>query len=55
MYILLINLKPGALFLFEGKMYEVLDEKAKNPLEIKVFNHSDYRTQALPRYSKIPV
>lgn len=54
MYIELIDIKPGVKFYFENKVYEVLNEKSKNPLEIKVFNHSNNRTQSLPRYCEIP-
>lgn len=54
MYIELVNIKPGKKFIFECKQYEVLNEKASNPLEVKVYNHTDLRTQCLPRYTHVP-
>lgn len=54
MYIELANIKPGKKFIFECKQYEVLNEKASNHLEVKVYNHTDLRTQCLPRYTHVP-
>lgn len=55
MYIWVKDIKPGLEFRFENNTYKVLEEQAKNPLEVKCYCINQNRTVCLPRYSEVPV